>query len=137
LRAPWKRIVCTTVDISLKTRMTQELIDKVKAGKSPAAQYIGKYERLRGPYNYLWDELTSASWLDPSLITKKENLYMDVNLDRGAGYGETLTWTDRDKPARDLESVEVQVDLDADRFYKMFVDLLTAPTPPPTKASAP
>jgi purine nucleosidase len=137
LRAPWKKIVCTTVDISVKTRMTQDLIDKVKAGKSPAAQYIGKYERLRGPYNYLWDELTSASWLDPTVITKKENLYMDVNLDRGAGYGETLTWTDRDKPVRDVQSVEVQVDLDLEKFYKMFVDLLTAPTPPPPSMKAP
>jgi len=27
--------------------------------------------------------------------------------------------------------VEVQVDLDTERFYKMFVDLLTAPTPKP------
>jgi len=63
-----------------------KLIDKVKAGNSPAAQYIGKYARLRGSYNYLWDELTSVAWLDPSLITKEENLYLDVNLDRGAGY---------------------------------------------------
>ena len=48
LRAPWKKIVCTPVDISVKTRMTNELIDRVKAGKSPAAQYIGKYAQLRG-----------------------------------------------------------------------------------------
>src|ERR1700722_1116907 len=131
LRAPWKKIVCTTVDISVKTRMTQELIDKVNPSKTPGAQYIGKYERLRGPYNYLWDELTSAAWLAPSLITKKETRFMDVNLDRGAGYGDTLIWTDRDKPLRDLQSVEIQVDLDTERFYKMFVDLLTAPTPQP------
>src|SRR6266446_10968721 len=72
LRAQWKKIVCTPVDISVKTRMTNELIDKIKTGNSPAAQYIGKYARLRGSYNYLWDELTSAAWLDPSLITKKE-----------------------------------------------------------------
>jgi purine nucleosidase len=133
LRAPWKKIVCTPVDISVKTRMTNELIDKVRAGNSPAAQYIGKYARLRGPYNYLWDELTSAAWLDPSLITKKENRYMDVNLDRGAGYGDTLTWTDRDKPNREVQSVEVQMDLDTEKFYKMFVELLTAPTPQPGK----
>jgi purine nucleosidase len=133
LRAPWKKIVCTPVDISVKTRMTQDLIDKIKAGNSPAAQYIGKYARLRGSYNYLWDELTSAAWLDPSLITKKENRYMDVNLDRGPGYGDTLTWTDRDKPQRDVQTVEVQFDLDTQKFYKMFVDLLTAPTPQPSK----
>jgi len=131
LRAPWKKIVCTPVDISLKTRMTNELIGKIKAGTSPSAQYIGKYARLYGTYNYLWDELTSAAWLDPSLITKKETRYMDVNLDRGPGYGDTLTWSDRDKPKRDVQTVEVQVDLDTDRFYKVFVDLLTASTPPP------
>jgi inosine-uridine nucleoside N-ribohydrolase len=137
LRAPWKKIVCTPVDISVKTRMTNELIDKVKAGNSPAAQYIGKYARLHGSYNYLWDELASTAWLDPSLITKKENRYMDVNLDRGAGYGDTLTWTDRDKPKRNVQSVEVQLDLDIDRFYRLFVELLTVPTPQPGNPSTP
>jgi len=129
LRAPWKKMVCTTVDISLKTRMTNDLINRIKAGDTPVARYIGKYARLRGQYNYLWDELTSAAWLDPSVITKKETRYMDVNLDRGAGYGDTLTWSERDKPKRDVQPVEIQVDLDTEKFYKMFVDLLTAPTP--------
>jgi inosine-uridine nucleoside N-ribohydrolase len=117
--------------------MTNELIDKVKAGNSPAAQYIGKYARLHGSYNYLWDELASAAWLDSSLITKKENRYMDVNLDRGPNYGDTLTWTDWDRPKRDLQSVEVQVDLDTDKFYKLFVVLLTGPTTTPGKPSTP
>jgi inosine-uridine nucleoside N-ribohydrolase len=117
--------------------MTNELIDKVKAGNSPAAQYIGKYARLRGSYNYLWDELTSVAWLDPSLITKEENLYLDVNLDRGAGYGDTLTWSDQDRPKGDVRPVEVQVDVDTGRFYKLFVELLTAPTPLAGKASKP
>src|ERR1019366_10200103 len=92
--------VCTTVDISVKTRMTNDLIDKIKASNTPSAQYIGKYARLRGSYNYLWDELASAAWLDPSVITKKEMRYMDVELDRGPSYGNTLTWIDGDKPKR-------------------------------------
>ncbi len=129
LRAPWKKIVCTTVDISVKTRMTNELIDKIRTSNTPSARYISKYAYVRGSYNYLWDELAAAAWLDPSLITKKENRHMDVNLDRGAGYGDTLAWTDRDKPKRDVQAVEVQVDLDTERFYKLFVDLLKAPTP--------
>jgi inosine-uridine nucleoside N-ribohydrolase len=126
LRAPWKKIVCTTVDISVKTRMTAALINRVKAGESPAAKYVGKYARLYGEYNYLWDELAAAAWLDPSLITKTETRYLDVDLSRGAGYGNMLTWLDRDKPKVEVQPVEVQVDLDTDRFYKMFVDLLTA-----------
>ena len=130
LRAPWKKIVCTTVDISVKTRMTTELINRIKAGDSPAARYVGQYVRLHGEYNYLWDELAAAAWLDPSLITKKETRYMDISLDRGASYGDTLTWAEHDKPNLELQTVEIQDDLDTEKFYKMFVDLLTAKTSP-------
>jgi purine nucleosidase len=79
----------------------------------------------------LWDELAAAAWLDPSLITTKETRFLDVDLDRDAGYGNMLTWTDQDKPKIDVRPVEIQVDLDTKKFYKMFVDLLTAPTPKP------
>jgi purine nucleosidase len=129
LRARWKKIVCTPVDISVKTRMTNELSNKIKTGTSPAARYVGTYARLHGEYNYLWDELAALAWLDPSLITKKANRYMDIELQGGANYGNTLTWIDKDKPKMDVQPVEVQVDLDKEKFYKMFVDLLTAPTP--------
>jgi inosine-uridine nucleoside N-ribohydrolase len=129
LQAPWKKIVCTPVDISVKTRLTADLINRIKAGDSPAAQYVGKYARLRGNYNYLWDELAAAAWLDPSIITKTETLFMDVDLDRGAGYGNALNWVEHDKPKLEVRPVEVQDDLDLNKFYKMFVDLLTAPTP--------
>jgi purine nucleosidase len=129
LSAPWKKIVCTPVDISVKTRMSTELIDHIKAGNSPAARYIGAYTHLHGEYNYLWDELAVAAWLDPSLITQKETRFMDVDLDKGYGYGDTITWSDRDKPTLEVRPVEIQVDLDLQKFYKLFVDLLTAPTP--------
>ena len=131
LTAPWKKIICTTVDISVKTRLTTELINRVKAGDSPAARYIGKYAQLYGEYNYLWDELAWAAWLDPTVITKKETRFMDVDLDRGAGYGNILTWVESDKPKVQVQPVEIQVDLDTEKFYNMFVDLLKAPTPKP------
>ena len=130
LLAPWKKIVCTPVDVSVKTRMTKELVNRIKTGSTPSAQYIGKYARLFGEYNYLWDELAAAAWLDPSLITKRETRFLDVDLGRGAGYGNMLTWTEKDQPKIDVHPVEIQVDVDTERFYKMFVDLLTAPTPP-------
>jgi len=127
--AAWKKIVCTPVDISVKTRLTSDLINRIRAGDSPAARYIGKYARLRGSYNYLWDELAAAAWLDPSLITKKETRFLDVDLDRVANYGNTLSWIDNNKSKIKVQPVEVQDDLDLEKFYKMFVDLLTAPTP--------
>jgi purine nucleosidase len=131
LTAPWKRIICTPVDISVKTRLTQDLLNRVKAGNTPAARYVGSYSHLYGQYNYLWDELAALAWLDPSLITAKETRYLDVDLSRGPSYGNTLSWTEPDKPRSVGPPVEVQLDLDIERFYKMFVDLLTAPTPRP------
>jgi inosine-uridine nucleoside N-ribohydrolase len=131
LRARWKKIVCTTVDISVKTRLTQDLLNRIKAGSTPAARYVGSHSHLFGEYNYLWDELAAIAWLDPSLITAKETRYLDVDLDRGASYGNTLSWAEHDKPGNAGPPVEIQVDLDTERFYKMFVDLMTAPTPKP------
>ena len=131
LLAPWKKIVCTTVDISVKTRLTQDLIDRIKSGNSPAARYVGTYARLHGQYNYLWDELAALAWIDPSLITSKDTRYLDVDLNRGADYGDTLSWTEQDKPKIVGPPVEIQVELDTQRFYKEFIDLLTAQTPKP------
>jgi len=131
LTAPWKKITCTTVDISVKTRLTKDLISRVKAGNTPAAKYVGEYARLFGNYNYLWDELAALAWLDPTLITAKDTRYLDIDLNRGAGYGNTLSWTEQDKPKIVGPPAEIQVDLDKEKFYKMFVDLLTAPTPKP------
>jgi inosine-uridine nucleoside N-ribohydrolase len=131
LMAPWKKVVCTTVDISVKTRLTQDLIDRAKASNSPAAQYVGKYARLHGQYNYLWDELSAAAWLEPNLITGKETRYLDVDLSHGAAYGDTLSWGEHDKPKIIGPPVEIQVDLDLQKFYKLFVELLGSPTPKP------
>ena len=120
--------MCTPVDISVKTAMTRELLDHIKMADTPAARYIGQYTAVR-KYSYLWDELAAAAWLDPSIITKKETRFMDVDLDRGANYGNVLTWAAEDRPKVDVKPVEIQVELDTPKFYKMIVDLLSAPTP--------
>ena len=54
---------------------------------------------------------------------------MSVDLSHGAGYGNTLTWTDQDKPQMETaQPVEIQVDLDNERFNRMFVSLMSAAT---------
>lgn len=131
LTAPWPTIVCTTVDISAKTRLTRNLIDEIKKSSTPAARYISAYARLQGDYNYLWDELAALTWLDPSLVTAKDERYLDVDLSHGANYGNTLSWSEEDKPQIVGPPVEIQVDLDLQKFYKEFVELLSAPTPKP------
>lgn len=130
LRAPWKKIVCTPTDISVKTKLTPEMIRQIEASGTPLGHYVARFYQQGPGADIMWDELAAAAWIDPTIITKSETRYMDVDLDRGAGYGNTLTWTDKDKPKLALQPVEIQVDLDAPKFYRMFVSLLSGPTPP-------
>jgi inosine-uridine nucleoside N-ribohydrolase len=123
LRAHWPRIVCTSVDVSVKTRLTQAMFDAIAKSQAPAAQYVARYSHAGR--SYLWDELAAAAWLDPTLITGERQVYMDVNVDRGAGYGDTLAWSERAKPALDLRLVHVQMDVDMAKFGKEFVELMT------------
>lgn len=127
LRAPWPSITCTTVDVSVKTQLTQQMLDQIASVKTPVAQYLAKYaEPAR---SYLWDELAAAAWLDPSLITGERQTYMDVNIDHVAEYGDTLTWSEQVKPNVELQLVHAQMDVDMPRFAKLFVQLMTASTP--------
>ena len=50
---------------------------------------------------------------------------MDIDLSHGPSYGDTLTWTEKLKPATDVRLVHAQVDLDLPRFQKMFVELMS------------
>ena len=125
LRAPWPRIDLTAVDISIKTQFTKELLGQIATSHQPAAQYLARYT---DEFYYMWDELAACAWIDPSVITKEEMLYVDVDLSHGPNYGDTLSWDAAHKPPRsDLQTVHVQQDLDAARFYKLFVQLMQAP----------
>ena len=77
------------------------------------------------------ERAAAAAWIDPSIITKRETRYMSVNLDRGPGYSDTLTWSEKDKPGIPVHSVEIQVDLDKEKFYRVFVNLMSSPTRTP------
>jgi len=105
------------------------MIAEIKKSNSAAAQYVAKFFLADQGGSYMWDELAAASWIDPSLITKKDTRYMSVDISHGAAYGNTLTWVDKDNPNLGAQPVEIQMDLDLLRFNKMFVDLMKAPTP--------
>jgi inosine-uridine nucleoside N-ribohydrolase len=123
LRARWPRIDVTTVDVSIKAMFTQEMFDGISRSSSPAAQYITRYAKER---YYLWDELTACAWLDPGIITKIREVYMDVDVSHGPSYGHTLTWAEKLQPATGVRLVHVQLDVDLPKFTKMFVDLMSA-----------
>ena len=121
LRAPWKKITVTTVDISVKTRMTRAMIDEIAETGTPSAQYVGKW----ADEEFLWDELAAAAWIDPGIITKEQMLAMDIDISHAAGYGNTLVWVPANAPGLGEQVVHVQTDLNLEKFNKMVISLLS------------
>ncbi|HEV2178243.1 MAG TPA: nucleoside hydrolase [Terriglobia bacterium] len=121
MRAPWKKITITPIDVSVKTRLTPEMIAKIAEARTPVARYLAKYATP----GYMWDELSAAALIDPSLITQTEQLDVDIDIDHGPSYGETLFWapTTRVPPYEHLSTVQFGVD--APKFYELFVKLMT------------
>ncbi len=126
LRAPWKKIACTPVDISIKTLLTPAMVKEIASTGTPLGRYIARFYQQGLGFDFMWDELAAAAWLDPTIITKSERRFMSVDIDHGAGYGNTLTWGENDRPRTTVQAVEIQLDLDQQKFYRMFTELATA-----------
>ena len=128
LHAPWKKITNTPTDISLKTKYTAAIADRVATVKTPFTEYLRRYAELDFP---MWDELAVAAWLDEGIITAHKDLYMDVEIDHGSAYGNTLSWTPGSQPDLGEQLVRVNTDLDLDRFINKFVELMQRPVKQP------
>jgi inosine-uridine nucleoside N-ribohydrolase len=123
LRAPWKKLTITPIDISVKTRYTPEMKATIAKAGTPVAQYLEKYS-LPG---YMWDEITGIALIDPSIIRGQKQLYMDIDVDHGPSYGKTLFWDAKTQVPPYLKLATVQFDIDAEKFYKIYIDLMTLP----------
>jgi inosine-uridine nucleoside N-ribohydrolase len=123
LRAPWKKLTVTPIDISVKTRLSASLRSQIAKAETPITRYLAQYS-LEG---YMWDEIAGIALIDPSIITAQKQMYLDVDIDHGASYGMTLFWESTNTVAPYLRPATVQVDIDAEKFYRIYVDLMTRP----------
>lgn len=131
IRTPWKEKHLTPIDVCHKTQMTRDLIRKIVSAGTPLARYLEAVyldpKVDEGIFTYMWDELAAAAIIDPAVITKTENLNVDVDYIPGPSYGKTV-WTSADMKPWFAESPwNVQTDIDLPRFEKLFVDLMRRP----------
>jgi purine nucleosidase len=121
MRSPWKKITITPIDISVKTQITPEIKAAIAKADTPVAKYLTAYSVP----SFMWDELSAAAMVDPSIITGQKELYVDIDIDHGASYGETLFWA----PGTPLPSYEhiatVQFDVDVRKLNDLYIKLMT------------
>jgi purine nucleosidase len=75
----------------------------------------------------IWDTLTIAYLTDPTLATKTEQMWIDVDTSFGANDGHAVGY--RSAPPAGLQQMTVVQRFDNARFFNLYVDLLTRPVP--------
>ncbi|SVB83931.1 uncharacterized protein METZ01_LOCUS236785, partial [marine metagenome] len=73
---------------------------------------------------HVWDCITAAWLIDPSIVTSSEALPISVDTTFGPTYGETRV---SDRTSREVRPITVMLDLDVERFYQIYAGLLTRP----------
>jgi inosine-uridine nucleoside N-ribohydrolase len=132
IRAPWKERHLTPIDVCHKTHMTKELVEAIASAGTPLADYMrDSYLGQDRGYSYMWDELAAAAIIDPGIITKTEELYLDVDYLPGPSYGKTVWTSERIRPWFAPGTWKVQTDIDLERFEKLFVELMRLPPAQP------
>jgi inosine-uridine nucleoside N-ribohydrolase len=123
MRAPWKKITITPIDISVKTKLGKEIQAAIAKANTPVAKYLTEYS----VESFMWDELSAAAMVDPSIITGQKELYVDIDIEHGPSYGQTLIWApDADVPPYERKAT-VQFDVDAPKLYDLYIKLMTGP----------
>jgi len=121
LHEPWRKITQVPIDPTTKTMFSKALYTEIARGTAPFVSYVVAY----GQGFPMWDELAAAVWLDPTLVTRKQTLLVDIETGDGAAYGDTLSWPLAGGPALGERPVEVVQDIDLARFERLTVRLLS------------
>lgn len=120
LRAPWPRLTCSPIDVSQHTRATPELFARIARAQTPYARYLDQFGHRDRP---MWDEVAAATWIDETLVTRFDDCFLDVSLDRNATLGDVRTWRPGLEPGLGEGRARIQQELDDARFYELFVAL--------------
>jgi inosine-uridine nucleoside N-ribohydrolase len=127
LRSAIPQKVMFGLDICDRAKLDKEHYDEIASVKTPITalfrEDLSKQFSKPGASTYIWDCLAAGYLLDPSFVTKRESMYLDVDSAFGKNYGAVIP-LDR-KLAPDATPVEVMLDLDFPRFFGIYRMLLT------------
>ena len=124
-------IELSPLNVSRKSALTKRWFEKMVEVDTPLTQLLKetmgpRFEAEPDKSWFMYDQIAMASLIDPSLVTT-ERLYVDVNIDHGISYGVSVGGRKLWPGAEHAQQMNVQYDLDWDRFIEMFVERVQAP----------
>ena len=132
LGAPIPRTVMFGLDVTTRAPIDKTLFDRIVAVDTPITRLMrhdmgARFAADPGATCYAWDCVTAAWLIDPTVVTRADRLPIVVDTTFGPTYGATRVAEDATADA----AIEVMLDLDVEKFYRMYERLLTRPVPAP------
>ena len=129
LASPIPRIVMFGLDITNHAPIRKTQFESIVEVDTPLTRLMRhdmgpRFERDESATYYVWDCITAAWLVDPSVVTVSERLPIEVDTTFGPSYGGTRV---AEEASADGRLVEVMLDLDVEKFYRMYKGLLTRP----------
>ncbi|WP_221568708.1 nucleoside hydrolase [Alkalihalobacillus sp. TS-13] len=142
LRTPFKKQIVVPNDIAERVYYTKEIYDRIIS--KPETPIIKMFKDLHGPRfendpnrkSFVWDALTAAIFLEPKIVTKMEERYIDIDTNFGPNYGRSIGYhesrnRDFDNPEdfpAGTQKVDILFDIDREAFWDLYVELMTKKT---------
>ncbi|MCC8166670.1 MAG: nucleoside hydrolase [Planctomycetes bacterium] len=128
VRAPFREQVVVGLDVCEKVPFRRDRYDAIlkvwgDGGLSDMlrANYLGKsFESDPAFSHYIWDVITAAIIIDPSLVTATRTHAIDITTDFGLSYGHSLAY-----PAVGPEGsrpATIVTEIDTERFWKLLLN---------------
>jgi inosine-uridine nucleoside N-ribohydrolase len=155
MREPWREIVVTPGEAGAQPFTGEALMRRVVSSGGRLAGHVQQVyldaKPLAGTtqWSAMWDEVLVAALLHPSVITKSETMYLDVDTTHGPKYGHTVVWKQPEgvptffeaysgpdapdpgkwrshlAPPSHLRPATVHMKVDVPKFEDIFVELMS------------
>jgi inosine-uridine nucleoside N-ribohydrolase len=119
----------TGLNVTRKTNFTKDWYNKIVAVDTPITRLIKErmdpgYARFPDRHMQMYDELTVAAVIDPTLV-KSQEMYVDVDINHGPDYGVSVGAKKPWEGGESAKKINVQTDVDFNRFMDMYVERVT------------
>ncbi|MDR2140478.1 MAG: nucleoside hydrolase [Deltaproteobacteria bacterium] len=128
VRAPFKEQIVVGLDVCENVIFHADNYNRLlkTLGQSEQAKllrrsFIGQnFAKDQNFSFFVWDVLVAAIIIDPSLITQKEEAFIDVNDQYGLSYGQSLAYLKQAPPL--AQKATIILEIDQNRFWDLLTD---------------
>ncbi|MFL9947763.1 nucleoside hydrolase [Paraburkholderia agricolaris] len=121
------------LDVTDTVPLTQSIFDQIVNNPNKQTAVTRAYGIVNagsfGDNTHLFDTLTIAYFMDPTYATQTKSAYLDIDTTNGEDQGHVTVYPDQPAPGASPNKITYVTQFDNNRFFSLYVDLLTRPVP--------